>query len=64
MSRARPAFTLTEMRNAAKAAAESNVRAEWELMPDGAKRVAFTPVTGATPPRGTISDADIVGRKW
>lgn len=64
MSRTRPAFSLQEMRNAARAAAESNVRAEWEVMPDGAKRVAFTPIIGAPLPRDTISDADIQGRRW
>lgn len=64
MSRTRPAFSLQEMRNAARAAAESNVRAEWQLMPNGAKRIAFTPVTGLPVARDAISDADITGNKW
>ncbi len=65
MSRARAAFSAHEMRNAAKAAAESNTRAEWEILPDGTKRVTFTPVTSADfLPSNVISDAVIEGAKW
>lgn len=59
------AFSAQELRNAARAAAESNMRAECELLPDGTKRVGFTPFALAPlAPADGIPDATIRGHKW
>ena len=65
MSRARSAFSSQELTSAAKAAAATNTRAEWESLPDGTKRVSFTPLAlVAAAQGGAIPDAAIAERKW